>query len=103
MWQLPRDDGGPPLQLYRPNVHTKQNFSCKGDGATVTHDAQGFCNPPRDSYDRASIEVIIMGNSFALCVAADAEATWMSRIGQLGRRRPRRSNHAIADPTAEQP
>ena len=27
MWQLPRDDGGPPLKLYRPNVHTEQNFS----------------------------------------------------------------------------
>jgi hypothetical protein len=82
MWQLPRNDGGPPLKLYRPNVHTEQNFSSK-ERSAVTHDDQGFCNPPRDDYDRASIEVVTMGDSFALCVAADAEATWMSRIGQL--------------------
>jgi hypothetical protein len=27
MWELPRDDDGPPLLLYRPNVRTEQTFS----------------------------------------------------------------------------
>lgn len=82
MWELPRDDTGPPLKLYQPNAHTEQTFSSK-EKSDVTRDAQGFCNPPRDGYDRASIDVIIMGDSFTGCVAADPEATWMSQIGQL--------------------
>lgn len=82
MWELPRDDGGPPVKLFRPNAHTEQTFS-REERSDVTRDAQGFCNPPRDGYDRASIDVIIMGDSFTGCVAADPGATWMSRIGEL--------------------
>lgn len=82
MWELPRDDNGPPLQLYRPNVRTEQRFSAN-ERSDVTRDAQGFCNPPRDRYDRATIDIVILGDSFAECVAADPAATWMSRIGQL--------------------
>lgn len=82
MWTLPRDDGGPPLKLYQPNVRTEQKFAA-AETSDVTHDAQGFCNPPRDSYDRPTIDVFVMGDSFADCIAANPEATWMSRIGQL--------------------
>jgi hypothetical protein len=82
MRELPRDDGGPPLKLYRPNVRTEQRFSSE-ERSEVTRDAEGFCNPPRDSYERAAIDVIIMGDSFTGCIATDREATWMSRIGQL--------------------
>jgi len=82
MWELPRDDDGPPLKLYQANVRTEQTFSA-AERSDVTLDAEGFCNPPRDSYERASIDVIIMGDSFTGCVAAAPEATWMSRIGQL--------------------
>jgi hypothetical protein len=82
MWDVPRDDGGPPLRIFKPHARTAQRFSAE-EHSDVTYDAQGFCNPPRDSYDRPSIEVVIMGDSFTGCVATDAEATWMSRIGQL--------------------
>ena len=82
MRELPRDDGGPPLKLYRPNVRTEQRFSSQ-ERSDVTRDARGFCNPARDSYDRATIDVIIMGDSFTGCIATDREATWISRIGQL--------------------
>jgi hypothetical protein len=82
MWELARDDGGPPLKLYQPNAHTEQRFSSE-ERSNVRRDAQGFCNPPRDSYARASIDVIIMGDSFTGCIVTDPEATWMSRIGQL--------------------
>jgi hypothetical protein len=82
MWELPRDDDGPPLKLYKGKARTKQRFTSE-ETSDVTRDAQGFCNPARDSYDRPSIDVIIMGDSFTGCVAADPEATWMSRIGQL--------------------
>src|ERR671919_2016891 len=43
MWELPRDDGGPPLKLYRPNAHTEQRFSSE-ERSDVTRDAEGFCN-----------------------------------------------------------
>ena len=82
MWELPRDDGGPPLQLYKGKARTKQRFTSE-ETSNVARDAQGFCNPPHDSYDRPSIDVIIMGDSFTGCLAADPDATWMSRIGQL--------------------
>jgi hypothetical protein len=81
MWELPRDDGGPPLKLYRPHMRTQQTFSA-GERSAVKRDAQGFCNPARDRYDRTSIDVVVLGDSFAACVAADPEATWISRIGQ---------------------
>jgi hypothetical protein len=45
--------------------------------------ASAICNPPRDSYDRPRIDVIIMGDSFTGCIATDSEATWMSRIGEI--------------------
>ena len=82
MWELPRDDGGPPLQLYKGKARTKQRFSAE-ETSNVARDAQGFCNPPRDSYHRPSIDVVIMGDSFTGCLATDPDATWMSRIGQL--------------------
>ena len=82
MWELPRDDGGPPLMLYKPRAHTEQKFSA-AERSSVRRDAQGFCNPPRDSYDRPSIDVFIMGDSFTGCIAAAREKTWMSRIGQI--------------------
>ncbi len=81
MWELPRDDGGPPLKLYRPHMRTQQTFSAS-EHSDVTRDAQGFCNPLRDRYDRPAIDVVVLGDSFAACVAADPEATWISRIGE---------------------
>ena len=86
--------------LYKGKTRTKQKFAAN-ETSDVTRDAQGLCNPPRDSYDRSQIDVIIMGDSFTLCVAAAPDASWMSRIGQLGRGRPRRSKYAIADSRAE--
>jgi hypothetical protein len=81
MWQLPRDDGGPPLELYLPHAHTEQRVGPE-ERSDVTYDAQGFCNPPRDRYGRATIDVIIIGDAFTDCVAAVAEASWISRLGQ---------------------
>jgi hypothetical protein len=54
-------------------VRTVQRFSSQ-ERSDVTTDAQGFCNPPRDSYDRPRIDVVIMGDSFTGCVAANPEA-----------------------------
>ena len=82
MWQLPRDDNGPPLRLYKGKARTEQTFT-PDEQSNVTRDAQGFCNPPRDQYDRPSIDIIVMGDSFATCVAGNPEGTWVSRIGQL--------------------
>ena len=51
----------------KEKTRTKQQFAAN-ETSDVTRDAQGLCNPPRDSYDRPQIDVIIMGDSFALCV-----------------------------------
>jgi len=73
MWELPRDDDGPSLQLYRPQARTEQTFGTR-ERSDVTRDAQGFCNPPRDRYDLATIDVVVLGDSFAECIAADPAA-----------------------------
>jgi hypothetical protein len=82
MWELPRDDGGPPLQLYKGGTRTRQRFSSE-ETSIVVRDAQGFCNSSYDSSDRSHIDVIIMGDSFTTCVSADPDESWMGRIGQL--------------------
>jgi hypothetical protein len=56
VWELPRDDDGPPLHLCMGNERTLQRFSAEEE-SDVTRDAQGFCNPARDRYDLPSIDV----------------------------------------------
>ena len=85
MWVLERDDGGPTLKLFKPFSKIVWDFhGPEGTAKGVTlMDDQGFCNPPRDSYDRKQIDIIAVGDSFTWCIATDPEANWISQLGQL--------------------
>lgn len=83
MQVLPRDDGGPPLKLFKPFSKIVYDFHGKDEKGAMLMDDQGFCNPPRDSYDRPQIDVIAIGDSFTWCVVVNPQATWISQIGEI--------------------
>ena len=85
MWVLERDDGGPTLKLFKPFSKIFWDFhGPEGTARGVTlMDDQGFCNPPRDPYDRKQIDIIAVGDSFTWCIASAPESNWISQLGQL--------------------
>jgi hypothetical protein len=46
-------------------------------------DSQGFCNPPENSYERPTIDLVTVGDSFTECVVVGPEETWTSELGRL--------------------
>ena len=82
MWELARDDGGPTLTLFKPNSQIVYTFG-ENEKGVFQMDDQGFCNPPRDSYQRPKIDVIAIGDSFTACIISKPQATWISQIGRI--------------------
>jgi hypothetical protein len=80
VWTLPRDDGGPALRLFRPFTSLDFNFRDIQEYVPIRLDAQGFCNPPENSYDVPAIDIIVVGDSFTWCFGLDPPATWGSRL-----------------------
>jgi len=79
---LPRDDGGPTLQIFKPHTEIVYDFHGGEKGVTLLDD-QGFCNPPRDSYDRSTLDLITIGDSFTWCIVLDPSLTWTSQLGEI--------------------
>ena len=78
-----RDDGGPTLKLFKPHSKIWYDFHGKDEKGFTLMDDQGFCNPRRDPYDRAKIDVIAIGDSFTWCVVLSPQATWISQVGEI--------------------
>jgi hypothetical protein len=78
--ELPRDDDGPALWLPKPNAPV--SFPTAQGMGMARMDPQGFCNAPRDSYERERIELFALGDSFTACLVEDMTATWTSQLGQ---------------------
>lgn len=81
VWTFPRDDGGPALRLFKPFATLDFNFRDIQEYVPIRLDAQGFCNPPENSYDAPQIDIIVVGDSFTWCFGLDPPATWGSRLG----------------------
>ncbi len=62
------------------------DFKAAGEQATVRLDSQGFCNPPRDAYERPTIEWLALGDSFTECLVTDPQSTWPSQLGEIAGR-----------------
>lgn len=77
--ELARDDDGPALWLPAPS--TPVSFPSSQGMGSVRMDEQGFCNPSRDAYPRARIDLLALGDSFTACIVFDAEETWPSQLG----------------------
>ena len=83
MQVLQRDDGGPTLKMFKPYSKIAYDFHGKDEKGLTLMDDQGFCNPPRDPYDRPQIDIIAIGDSFTWCVVLNPQATWISQIGEI--------------------
>jgi hypothetical protein len=82
MWELARDDGGPSLTLFKPNSQIAYDYG-ENEKSVIQMDDQGFCNPPRDSYQQTKIDIVAIGDSFTWCVNTKPQVTWVSQIGEL--------------------
>lgn len=80
---LERSDGGAPILLQAPHATITYDFDDPGVTRTVTMDDQGFCNPPEQTYQLPSIDIITLGDSMTWCFAVRPDETWMSRLGAL--------------------
>lgn len=87
VYALPRDDGGPELQLFKPFTSMELRHRDDGTVETMDLDANGFCNPlPDGGYDAPKIDIVTIGDSFTVCTAVAPEVTWTSLLsGMLGR------------------
>ena len=77
---LERDDGGPELRILRPYTNIVWPIEDNGTINRVTMDENGFCNPPENSYQRPTIDIITLGDSFTTCHAVSAQETWTSQL-----------------------
>ena len=84
VWVLPRDDGGPQLQLFKPFTTIELSHRDDGTIETMELDANGFCNPlPDGGYDAPKIDIVTIGDSFTVCTAIEPEATWTSHLSDI--------------------
>jgi hypothetical protein len=77
---LTRDDGGPPLRMFKPFTKITWDFDDPGTVKTMVLDKTGFCNPPRQDYDVPSIEILAIGDSHTWCSAVSPDDAWVSRL-----------------------
>jgi hypothetical protein len=83
MITIDRDDGGPALQIFKPNSKLWFDFNAEGEKGFTLMDENGFCNPERDTYDLPQIDIIAIGDSFTWCIAFDPQSSWISQIGEI--------------------
>jgi hypothetical protein len=80
MRKIERDDGGPPLRVFRPHSEIHYDFADENEKGTMTFDSIGFCNPERDDPHRSRIDVVALGDSFGCSILLDFGAIWVSQI-----------------------
>jgi hypothetical protein len=81
-----RTDGGPDIFLYKPDwphfSPIDPEDAVHGAVDTVPMDANGFCNTPEKA-ERATADVVIVGDSFPFCSSIAPEYTAASQIERL--------------------
>lgn len=86
MRDIPRDDGGAPLPVFKPNTKIAYWPHDSTDPVTVTLDDNGFCNPDAKTPDKTKIDIVTLGDSFTACTATPPGEGWPARLGaMLGR------------------
>jgi len=79
--QVPRDDGGPPLFVPKPESPIV-SIDATADGSERSTDELGFCNPAGRYHGHDRIDVIALGDSFSWCHAVRPEQAWPALLGQ---------------------
>ncbi len=80
---IERDDGGPPLRVFKPATKISYTFNDPGVVNTMVMDEAGFCNPPENPYNLPTIDIITIGDSFTWCPTIESKDTWTSELSQL--------------------
>ena len=78
-----RDDGGPFLKKYHPNISVTLDFGDEGSTATIFTDDLGFCNPPDRPYGREKIDIMVIGDSLTWCTAVTPDEAWPALLADL--------------------
>jgi hypothetical protein len=78
-----REDGGPSLEKYRPNVSVTLPFGDDRATETIVTDDLGFCNPPYRPYEREKIDIIMIGDSLTWCTSVGPSETWPAVLADL--------------------
>jgi hypothetical protein len=80
-----RDDGGPPLQLFKPFSEVRFFFDDTGQSGKIVMDGLGFCNAPGDDSRLTQIQLVAIGDSFTVCHPPAPELAWPSVLGRRTR------------------
>ena len=80
---LVRDDGGPPLRIWKPYTTKVYPFQDYGVVPVVTADEMGFGNPPGSYAKTPSLDILALGDSFTWCHAVRPQDTWAVQLGAL--------------------
>ena len=73
--EIIRDDNGPPLFIYKPNLKINENLSDTDAKNIKTTDQNGFCNDI-NIYNNTSIDIIMLGDSYTWCFAVEPNKTF---------------------------
>jgi len=81
-----RTDGGRPFFIYHSDMlyvglADKEDIEV-GAITEIRMDSAGFCNPLHKA-DRATVDVVIIGDSFTVCTLVDPSDTFSARIENL--------------------
>lgn len=68
-WQLERDDGGPPILLFKPGARIEYDSLETGEHFALVMDELGFCNPPGSLAADARAAIVTLGDSMAACLS----------------------------------
>jgi hypothetical protein len=88
--QVQRDDGGPPLLIFKPNASVQFYSRETGKTGKIQMDERGFCNPAGRPSEGESADVVALGDSFTACmneppdsVAPESYINWPFEFGRL--------------------
>lgn len=85
---VPRDDGGPPLALYKPHSTLLQPIDSTdaqlgGVSMRTQFDENGFCALSAEAKLLSRYDLVAVGDSFTWCTGVTSEKTWPAQLATL--------------------
>lgn len=79
--ELTRDDGGPPLTVFKPFTRFTFDYEDAGSINSQTADEIGFCNIA-GTYDKEKFDIITIGDSLTWCTTVRPEDSWTKKLSR---------------------
>ena len=80
MVEVPRDDGGPRLMVFKPHARIEGIRHDTGEPFVTAMDANGFCNVPGAT---PKTDIIALGDSFTVCTGTRTAESWVHLLGRM--------------------